>query len=414
MTTRTTNTTGATAQDYIVGGVRLPRPFRIRRLGHFGVNVHDPETAKDFYCKLLGLRISDEIDFSGRMPEEKMAPLGPRVGYFTRHGTDHHSFVIFPRRVMNALAGVPLTSDVTINQITWQAGSLREVVDGHEWVKARGRRIHRAGRDLPGSNWHFYPFDPDGHINELYYGIEQIGWDGLSKPLAMHSIKYREPPALPHISEYAELQRARGERVDLGAGFRDTERSGETFDVGGVLLARPFKIVRVGPVRLFVDDVTIALSFYRDDLGLEVTEEIVWRGHRAVFLRTNTEHHSIALYPKALRAELGLSATTSLFSFGVQLGDYQQLKDAVGYLKNHGVTLRKLPPELFPGIDYSAFAIDPDGHAIQLYYRMEQVGWDGKPCPATSRPLVDNEHWPETVPMQAGTFLGEPYLGPFN
>ena len=121
----TTPTHATPAQDYIVGGVRLPRPFRIRRLGHFGVNVHDPELSKAFYCKLLGLRISDEIDFSGRMPDDKMAELGPRVGYFTRHGTDHHSFVIFPRRVMNALAGVPLTSDVTTNQITWQAGSLR-------------------------------------------------------------------------------------------------------------------------------------------------------------------------------------------------------------------------------------------------------------------------------------------------
>ena len=343
-----------------------------------------------------------------------MAALGPRVGYFTRHGTDHHSFVIFPRRVMNALAGVPLTSDVTTNQITWQAGSLREVVDGHAWFQSRGGRIHRAGRDLPGSNWHFYPFDPDGHINELYYGIEQIGWDGLSKPHAMHAIKYREPPALPHISEQAELLRARGERIDLGAGYRDGDCDGETFDVGGVLLARPFKIVRVGPVRLFVNDMAAVVSFYRDELGLEVTEEVIWRGHRAVFLRANTEHHSIALYPKAIRAELGLNSATSLFSFGMQVGDYQQLKDAVNFLKNQNLTIRYLPPELFPGVDYSAFAIDPDGHAIQLYYRMEQVGWDGKPCPAASRPVIDNEHWPETVPLQAGTFLGEPYLGPFN
>ena len=89
------------------------------------------------------------------------------------------------------------------------AASLRLVAEGHAWFQSRGGRIHRAGRDLPGSNWHFYPFDPDGHINELYYGIEQIGWDGLSKPHAIHAIKYREPPALPHISEQAELLRNR-------------------------------------------------------------------------------------------------------------------------------------------------------------------------------------------------------------
>ena len=43
-----------------------------------------------------------------------------------------------------------------------------------------------SGRDMPGSNWHTYLLDPDGHSNELYYGIEQIGWDGYSKPQSMY------------------------------------------------------------------------------------------------------------------------------------------------------------------------------------------------------------------------------------
>ena len=84
------------AEEYVVGGVRLPRPFRIRRLGHFGVNVDDPEVSKDFYCRLLGFRISDPLDFGHRLPEARRAAVGPTVGYFTRHGTDHHSFVFFP------------------------------------------------------------------------------------------------------------------------------------------------------------------------------------------------------------------------------------------------------------------------------------------------------------------------------
>src|SRR6267154_6160875 len=53
----------AAAAEFQVGGVRMWRPFRIRRLGHFGVNVADPEKSKDFYCRLLGFRISDPIDF---------------------------------------------------------------------------------------------------------------------------------------------------------------------------------------------------------------------------------------------------------------------------------------------------------------------------------------------------------------
>ena len=57
-------------EEFIVGGVKLPRPFRIRRLGHFGVNVADPDRSRDFYCRLLGFRISDPLDFGERVPQE--------------------------------------------------------------------------------------------------------------------------------------------------------------------------------------------------------------------------------------------------------------------------------------------------------------------------------------------------------
>src|SRR5437588_10797077 len=89
--------------DFDLGGVRWPRPFRIRRLGHFGVNVAEPERSKDFYCRLLGFRISDPLDFAHRLPEDKRAHVGPTGGYFARHGTDHHSFVFFPRGAYAAM-----------------------------------------------------------------------------------------------------------------------------------------------------------------------------------------------------------------------------------------------------------------------------------------------------------------------
>jgi catechol 2,3-dioxygenase-like lactoylglutathione lyase family enzyme len=144
--------------EFDVGGVRLARPFRIRRLGHFGVNLTDPDAALDFYCRLLGFRVSDPIDFGARLPAAEQGRHGPGIGYFTRHGTDHHSFVLFPRRTLAQInphyRGYP---ELTVNQITWQVGSLREVTGGYEWFVRRERRVLRSGRDLPGSNWHFYP-----------------------------------------------------------------------------------------------------------------------------------------------------------------------------------------------------------------------------------------------------------------
>ena len=406
---------GTAASRFNVGGVLMDRPFKIRRLGHFGFNVANFKACARFYTDLLGFSISDPIDFGRRIEDEKVREgFESTVGYFMRHGSDHHSFVVFPKPVLDHLGGRSTRPDVTINQITWQVGSLREVTSAEEYLRGLDNPIRRSGRDTPGSNWHVYPFDPDEHINELYYGIEQIGWDGHSKPAIFRERGFQQKPDLPQMSEYDEVEAALKKGADLTEGYRYEPKLEAKYDVGGILLPRPFKVVRIGPVRLFVDDMDQALTFYRDRLGMAVTEEITWNGHRCAFLRVNTEHHSMALYPKALRAELGLSEHTTCLSFGMQVGDYGQLRDAVSFLGDNDVEIKYLPPELFPGIDYSAFAIDPDGHAIQLYYYMEQVGWDGRPRPADMRRPVDNAKWPDTLDPMEDTFLGEPFLGPWG
>ena len=405
---------GSAPSKFNVGGVWLDRPFKIRRLGHFGFNVRDIKACARFYTDLLGFSISDPLDFGRRIEDEQVRKgFDSTVGYFMRHGSDHHSFVVFPKPVLDHMRGPSPNPDVTINQITWQVGSLREVTSADEWLRGLDNPIRRSGRDTPGSNWHVYPLDPDQHINELYYGIEQIGWDGYSKPDVFHKRGFQETPDLPQISEYDEVEDALKEDTDLGSGYRHRSALEARYDVGGILLPRPFKVVRIGPVRLFVDDMDPALMFYRDRLGMDVTEEITWNGHRCVFLRVNTEHHSMALYPTALREELGLSPHTTCLSFGMQLGDYGQLRDAVSFLGDSGAEIKYLPPELFPGIDYSAFVLDPDGHAIQLYYYMEQVGWDGKPRPASQRSQIASI-WPDAVDPQPDTFAGEPFLGPLG
>ncbi len=405
---------GTAPQKFNFGGIWLDRPFKIRRLGHFGLNVRNFEACMRFYSDLLGFARSDPIDFGPRIEDEEIRRgFETTTGYFMRHGNDHHSFVLFPKPVLDHMGGRSTKEDVTINQITWQVGSLREVAEAENWLRGLDNPIRRSGRDAPGSNWHVYPFDPDEHLNELYYGIEQIGWDGLLKPGALHESEFREQPDLPQISEYEEVERARVRGTDLASGYRHQHALDATYDVGGVLLPQPFKVVRIGPVRLFVSDVEAALSFYRDRLGMTPTEEVRWNGHRCVFLRVNTEHHSLALYPLALRAELGLSENTTCMSFGIQVGDYTQLRRAIAFLREKGVSIDHLPPELSPGIDYSALAIDPDGHAIQLYYYMEQIGWDGRPRSASQRPAAA-EYWPEALDPLPDTFAGEPFLGPLG
>ena len=47
-----------------------------------------PDAARDFYCRILGFRVSDPIDFGARLPESERGKHGPRIGYFARHGGD--------------------------------------------------------------------------------------------------------------------------------------------------------------------------------------------------------------------------------------------------------------------------------------------------------------------------------------
>jgi catechol 2,3-dioxygenase-like lactoylglutathione lyase family enzyme len=398
-----------------VGGVLLDQPFKIRRLGHFGFNLVDMDEGVRFYTDLLGFRVSDVMDYSRRAKDPaQLAGLGNPNGYFTRYGTDHHAMVLFPKRVRDAL-GRRDKPGVTINQITWQVGSLSEVGNAIKWFDERNIKQQRSGRDMPGSNWHTYLFDPDGHSNELYYGIEQVGWNGHSKPRIMYDRGFNEPPTLPQISEQQEVQEALAKKIDLTSGYRHVEGLPATFDVDGILLPRPFKIVRLGPVYLFVENLAESEAFYRDTLGFTLTEEAVWKGHRCVFLRANTEHHSLALFPLALRDILGLSSHSSCAAFGVQLANYRQLRDAIKFLQEHRVKVTEaLPLELHPGIDYAAYAFDPDGHCIQLYHAMEQIGWENKPKPKELRRPSKLNEWPEALETDSNSYLGEPFLGPWG
>ncbi|HWO72043.1 MAG TPA: VOC family protein [Dehalococcoidia bacterium] len=406
--------TTAVQAKYDVGGVLLDRPFKIRRLGHFGFNVVRMAECKRFYVDLLGFKVSDVADMAARLPEEQRAKIADTTpGVFTRHNTDHHTFVLFNKQVMDAMRGAS-DSQVTINQITWQVGSLQEVTDAWHFFTEKGAKLQRVGRDMPGSNWHAYVYDPDGHVNELYYGIEQVGWEGYSKPRPMYERGFREEPQLPQINEFQEVQEALAKGIDLESGYRFEEELPAKYNVQGILLPRPFKITRIGPVSIFVSDLEASEAYYRDMLGFIKTEETQYNGERIVFMRTNTEHHSLALYPISLRRPLGMSEHTTSMSFGVQVANYKQLRDACDFLEENGVRVDRNPPEATrPGMDYVAHAWDPDGHCVQLYYYMEQVGWDGKPRPQSARRPVEAV-WPETVEALPDAYMGEPFLGPWG
>src|SRR5260221_11695984 len=297
--------------QYDVEGVLLPRPFKIRRLGHFGLDLEHIADVLLFYVDDLGFLVADALDLSAFKTLSALIQgvPDPKI-YFTSHGSDHHALLLNHRLISQRMGFTG--GEITLNQLTWQVGSLREVVEGHDHLKAEGVEVVRIGRDMPGGNWHVYFRDPDGHQNELYYGIEQVGWQRRSRPYAMYYRRFSERPPLPQMSESDEVLEAIAKGIDVASGFTPTVRDAASYDVGGILLRRPFKITRIGPANIFVDDLARSLDFYARILGLVETERTLVEGKECVFLRAGTEHHVLGLFPKSLRSALGLSQHSTL------------------------------------------------------------------------------------------------------
>ena len=405
-------------KTYEVGGVRMARPFKIRRFGHFGFNVDRLDEAVTFYTDELGFRVTDDMNLfdmlDGRALEyARTIVTNPRM-LFTSNSSDHHAVLLAHKSFGTLFGSDAVAKDNTVSQITWQVGTLDEVLDAVAYLQDRGVTTVRVGRDMPGGNWHVYFLDPDGNTLELYYGMEQVGWGRNSKPHAMHYRGFDTIPPRPQMSEAAEIREALDRGIDIHSGWRPSESHlDDKYDVGGIMLPRPFKVAGLGPFSLFTDNVDVMVEFYTTVMGFQLTEEARHDGYRIVYLRHGTEHHSMVLADKALRAVLGLNPSASCLSVGMQLGSYRQLLDAVEFFRSHGREIVELPPELHLGIDYATYVRDPEGHLIQLYYAIEQLGWDGRPRPADLRPSITTP-WPDAVDAQTDTYVGPAFLGPLG
>ncbi|WP_168787921.1 VOC family protein [Paraburkholderia aromaticivorans] len=382
-------------ERYDVGGVTFSRPFKAVRLGHLGVWTAETEASEARLIDLFGLR----------QTERMTGKEGELLGCFTTCNTDHHALVAINPATADPERRAYYEAGATLNQISFQVNSLREVNEAYRFFNASGIKVQRIGRDLPGSNWAVYAYDPDGHRVELFYGMEQVGWQGRSKPAAMYKHLPYQEFELPMKPEVLEVAEAREENIDLLSGFGRDSALPYRFDVGGILQQRPFKVSAMGPVRLFCSDLHASERFYTGTMGLTRSAEIEWEGHRCVFLRAGAEHHSIALYPLALREKLKMSSRTVLMSLGMRVQTYQQLKDARAFLREAGLVEVQLPTQLHPGIAYATHFMLDDIHCIELYFEMEQFG---------TGPVVRaaDDAWPDQLPGSASSYAEQARFGP--
>lgn len=139
----------------------------IRKLGHVVLKVRDVATSEAFYRDVLGFQVSDRN-------EKGMV--------FLRHGTDHHSLALAQVPSDRPLAG---PDEVGLHHFAWEVGDLDGVIRARDYLRSKGVPIVFEGRRGAGGNVGVEVQDPDGNVVEFYCGMDQIGWDGASKPATM-------------------------------------------------------------------------------------------------------------------------------------------------------------------------------------------------------------------------------------
>ena len=140
-------------------------PFRIAKLGHVVLNVVDLARSVEFYTQVLGFSVSD-------IYPESMVPGGMA---FLRCNSDHHS-VALVGNLKRPAAGAEL------HHLAFEVGTLDEVLRARDHLRRHQVPIDFEGRRRAGVQIAVEFRDPDGHRLEIFWGVDQVGSDGITRP----------------------------------------------------------------------------------------------------------------------------------------------------------------------------------------------------------------------------------------
>ena len=140
-------------------------PFSLNKIGHVVLRVSDLERSVEFYTGALGFRVSDIYG-------DDMMPGGM---VFMRCNADHHGIAL-----VGGASGPAGKGD--LHHLAFEVGSLDEVFRARKYLRERGATIVFEGRRRAGVQIAIEFLDPDGHNLEIYWGLDQIGADGVSRP----------------------------------------------------------------------------------------------------------------------------------------------------------------------------------------------------------------------------------------
>ena len=177
-------------------------PFRIGKLGHVVLMVEDLERSVEFYTQVLGCKVSDAYG-------EEMVPGGM---VFLRFNTDHHGVAL----VGDAKGA---SKNAEMHHMAFEVPSLEDVFRARAHLKAHGVPIDFEGRRRADCQVAVEFSDPDGHRLEIYWGLDQIGSDGVMRPREQWKWAHSLEEAIddPVEGQYTKLRDANLRNDGLGA-----------------------------------------------------------------------------------------------------------------------------------------------------------------------------------------------------
>jgi catechol 2,3-dioxygenase-like lactoylglutathione lyase family enzyme len=182
---------------------------RVMKLGHIGLTVRDLDASVAFYTDVLGMRLTERFEY----PEEGVGHgVTVAAAAFMRCDATHHQLALF--RLKDGLVADdgadPATPVLGLHHIAFEMATPADLLAKLAEMRDRGVPIVNCRKGGPGNQPRFYARDPDGYLVEFFWGIDQVGWDGL--PRAFEPIQEIDLDAFD-FEAYADARDQAAERL---------------------------------------------------------------------------------------------------------------------------------------------------------------------------------------------------------
>jgi catechol 2,3-dioxygenase len=141
---------------------------------------------------------------------------------------------------------------------------------------------------------------------------------------------------------------------------------------------RPFKLTKIGHVVLMSADLKRSVEFYTGVLGFRVSDvypETMMKG-RMVFMRCAADHHGVALVGAAPGDGKENAPQRELHHMAFEVSTLDEVFGARDWLRKNGVKV-EFEGRRRAGCQVAVEFRDPDGHWLEIYWGLDQVGADG-------------------------------------